>query len=176
MNFETGIYNGLWYCFATAAVVTGAYVVLARNIVRAAFALVFTFFAVAALYIFLGADFLAAAQLLIYGGGITVLLLFGVMLTHRVEGMELQLEPMKAVPAAIVSGFFLWLLVSIARRTTWPVGDSGEMEATTAAIGEAIMTTHLLPFELLSVLLLVILVGAMYLARRDRAGGGEEAS
>lgn len=176
MSLETGIYNGLWYFFATLAVVTGAYVVLARNIVRAAFALVFTFFAVAAIYIFLGADFLAVAQLLIYGGGITVLVLFGVMLTHRVEGMELQLDPMKAAPALVVSGFFLWLLVSIARRTSWPTGELAELEPTSAAIGEAIMTTHLLPFELLSVLLLVILVGAMFLARRDRVGDGGEAS
>ncbi len=169
MSFETSI----WYLIALFTVGSGAFVVLTRNIVRAAFALVFTFLGVAAMYVFLRADFLAAAQLLIYGGGITVLLLFGVMLTHRHEGMELKLEPLRALPGVLIAGGFFVAIVAAARRADWSLVVPVEPEGTSEAIGTAIMTTHLLPFEEISVLLLVVLIGALFVARR---GGEEEVS
>ncbi len=73
----------VFYVFAAITVAAAAVVVLARSLIYSAFALLFTFFGVAGLYVLLGADFLAATQLLIYVGGILVLLLFGVMLTHK---------------------------------------------------------------------------------------------
>jgi NADH-quinone oxidoreductase subunit J len=72
----------VFYLFALVTVGSAAVVVLARSLIYSAFALLFTFFGVAGLYVILGADFLAATQLLVYVGGILVLLLFGVMLTH----------------------------------------------------------------------------------------------
>ncbi len=161
-------YAVIWYIFASFSVVTAAYVVLTRNIVRAAFALVFAFLGIAAQYVFLNADFLAASQMLIYAGGITVLMLFGVMLTHRVEGMELNLSAMKALPGVAIAVAFFGVLMSVIRRTNWNTVTPVESTGTTEAIGIHIMTDYLLPFEVVSVLLLVILVGAMYLARRDR--------
>ncbi|MAE71970.1 MAG: NADH-quinone oxidoreductase subunit J [Gemmatimonadetes bacterium] len=169
MSFEASI----WYLVALLTLGTGAYVVFTRNIVRAAFALVFTFLGVAAMYVFLRADFLAAAQLLIYGGGITVLLLFGVMLTHRHEGMELKLDPLKALPAVAIAGGFFVAIWSAARRADWDLVAPVEPVGTSEAIGSAIMTTHLLPFEEISVLLLVVLIGALFVARRS---GEEEGS
>ncbi len=168
MSYESFV----WYLIAIFTVATAVYVVFTRNIVRAALSLVFTFLGIAALYVLLRADFLAVAQLLIYGGGITVLLLFGVMLTHRHQGMELDLEPLKALPAALIAGGFGVAVVAAARRADWSLVAPVEPTGTSQAIGTMIMTTHLLPFEEISVLLLVVLVGALFLARR----GGEEGS
>ena len=82
----------VFYLFALVTVGSAAVVVLARSLIYSAFALLFTFFGVAGLYVILGADFLAATQLLVYVGGILVLLLFGVMLTHKLYDLDLRSE------------------------------------------------------------------------------------
>jgi NADH:ubiquinone oxidoreductase subunit K len=80
----------VFWVFAIVTVSSAAVVVLSRQLIYSAFALLFTFFGVAGLYVLLGADFLAAVQLLVYVGGILVLLLFGVMLTHKVHDLDLR--------------------------------------------------------------------------------------
>ena len=84
--------------FAALTVGSAAVVVLARSLIYSAFALLFTFFGVAGLYVLLGADFLAATQLLVYVGGILVLLLFGVMLTHKLYDLDLRSEVTQFLP------------------------------------------------------------------------------
>src|SRR6185295_7089354 len=93
----------VFYVFAIVTVASSAVVVLARSLIYSAFALLFTFFGVAGLYLLLGADFLAATQLLIYVGGILVLLLFGVMLTHKIYDLDLKSEVTQFVPGLIIS-------------------------------------------------------------------------
>src|SRR5207237_10083540 len=93
-------------------------VVLARMLIFSAFALLFTFFGVAGLYVLLGADFLAATQLLVYVGGILVLLLFGVMLTHKLYDLDLKSEVTQFLPAAIVATGLILILASPVR---WPL-------------------------------------------------------
>ena len=90
----------VFYFFAAMTVLSAAVVVFARNLIHSAFALLFTFFGVAALYVFLGADFLAATQMVIYVGGILVLLLFGVMLTHKLYDLNLKSETYQFWPGA----------------------------------------------------------------------------
>src|SRR3970040_2568039 len=94
----------VFYVFAIVTVASAAAVVLSRSLIYNAFALLFTFFGVAGLYVLLGADFLAATQLLIYVGGILVLLLFGVMLTHKLYDLELRSEVTQFPAGLIVSG------------------------------------------------------------------------
>ena len=94
----------VFYVFAVVTVASAAVVVLARSLIYSAFALLFTFFGVAGLYVLLGADFLAATQLLVYVGGILVLLLFGVMLTHKLYDLDLRSEVTQFPPGLIVSG------------------------------------------------------------------------
>ena len=77
---------------------SAAVVVLSRSLIYSAFSLLFTFFGVAIIYVLLGADFLAATQVLIYVGGILILLLFGVMLTHKLYSLNLQTETFKVFP------------------------------------------------------------------------------
>ena len=93
----------VFYSFAVLTVGSAAVVVFSKSLIRSAFALLFTFFGVAALYAFLGADFLAAAQMVIYVGGILVLLLFGVMLTHKLYDLNLRSETFQFVPALVVA-------------------------------------------------------------------------
>ena len=99
-------------------------VVLARSLIYSAFALLFTFFGVAGLYLLLGADFLAATQLLIYVGGILVLLLFGVMLTHKLYDLDLRSEVTQFAPGLVIAADRRLRpdLAVIAVRAEWAVG------------------------------------------------------
>src|SRR5206468_8761838 len=103
----------VFYLFAAITVGSAAVVVLARSLIYSAFALLFTFFGVAGLYVLLGADFLAATQLLIYVGGILVLLLFGVMLTHKLYDLDLRSEVTQFVPGVVLAaGLFAVLTIT----------------------------------------------------------------
>jgi NADH-quinone oxidoreductase subunit J len=139
-----------------------------KNIIYSAFSLLFTFFGVAGLYVLLYADFLAITQVMIYVGGILVLILFGVMLTSKLISIDLKTGTIQAVPAlilaAVVAGTLAGLFYSTWKGTPTPapVVES----TTTVAIGELLMTTYLLPFEIASVVLVVALIGAAWNARR----------
>ena len=91
----------VFYFFAVLTVGSAAVVVFARSLIRSAFALLFTFFGVAALYAYAGADFLAATQMVIYVGGILVLILFGIMLTHKLYDLNIKTGSVQLVPAMI---------------------------------------------------------------------------
>jgi len=158
----------IFYVFAVITVGSAAVVVLARSLIYSAFALLFTFFGVAGLYVLLGADFLAATQLLIYVGGILVLLLFGVMLTHKIYELDLRSEVTQFLPGAIMGGGILAVLVATVFRTTWKIGPGRPPSATTREIGQQFLGPYLLPFEAASILLLVALIGAAMIVRRRK--------
>jgi NADH-quinone oxidoreductase subunit J len=158
----------VFYLFAAITVLSAAVVVLARSLIYCAFALLFTFFGVAGLYVLLGADFLAATQLLIYVGGILVLLLFGVMLTHKLYDLDLRSEVTQFLPGIIMTGGLFWLLARTALRTRWATGAGRLPSPTTTEIGQLFMTQYLLPFEAASILLLVALMGAAMIVRRKK--------
>src|SRR5919197_4844541 len=95
--------KAIFYFFAVLTVASAAIVVFSRSLIYSAFALLFTFFGVAALYVFLGADFLAATQVVIYVGGILILLLFGVMLTHKLYDLNLRTETFQFIPGVLIA-------------------------------------------------------------------------
>lgn len=163
------LFDIVFYLFALITLASAFVVVFSRNIIYAAFSLLFTFFGVAGLYVLLQADFLAVAQILIYVGGILVLLLFGVMLTNKVVNVELKTGTIHAVPAlilvAIVAGTLAGLFYSTWKSVPTP---SASLPTTTKTLGEMLMTGYLLPFEVASVILLVALIGAAMMARRGR--------
>ncbi|HEX9639552.1 MAG TPA: NADH-quinone oxidoreductase subunit J [Acidobacteriota bacterium] len=169
---ESTSYALVFYGFSALALAAAAVVVFARNILYSAFALLATLFGIAALYAMLGADFLAAAQLVIYIGGILVLILFGVLLTQRVAHLHLRVTTRQALPALVAAALVaLVLWVALVQRAPWPAPTPRPMEPTTAALGEALLGKFLLPFEVVSIALLAALVGAVYLTRapeRDR--------
>ncbi len=167
MTLAEIIYHVIFYGFAVLVVFSAMVVAFSRNIIHSAFALLLTFFGVAGLYVFLAADFLAAAQVLIYVGGILVLLLFAVMLTHKISEVKLSnpaTKPWIAGPIVlIVLVGLVWVFVS----TNWP-GNELVTESTTKAIGRSILGPYLLPFEVVSALLLAALIGAAFLARAKK--------
>jgi NADH-quinone oxidoreductase subunit J len=155
-----------FYFFAVLTVGSAGVVVFARSIIRSAFALLFTFIGVAALYVFLGADFLAATQMVIYVGGILVLLLFGVMLTHKLYDLNLKSETFQFFPALLAVIVVFGALVAFLLRAHWYSGGERAALPTTAALGELLMKDYVLPFEAASILLLVALIGAAMIVRR----------
>ncbi len=156
----------LFYFFAVLTVGSAAVVVFSRSLIYSPFGLLFTFFGVAALYVFLGADFLAATQMVIYVGGILVLLLFGVMLTHKLYNLDLKTETFQFVPALLLIVAVFGVLLLAMPRTTWFSGGVRPPEPTTAEIGKLFMKEYILPFEVASVFLLVALIGAAMIVRR----------
>jgi NADH-quinone oxidoreductase subunit J len=155
------------FWFFTALMLGSALIVVhGRNLVHSAFALLLTFFSAGVFYAFLGADFLAGAQVLIYVGGILTLLLFGVMLTNRIFDVNLRTETFQVAPAALVSAAVFLTLTLLTLKTPWRQVSLLEEGPTTEKIGSLLVTTYLLPFEVISVLLLAALLGAAMLVRR----------
>lgn len=155
----------VFYTFAAVMIASAMMVVYGKSLIYSAFALLATFFGVAVLYVLLGADFLAGAQLLIYVGGILILLLFGVMLTYRVYNMDLKTETFQVIPGAVVSLMVFATLLTVIYRTPWKQMGIVMEGPTTEHIGRLFLTQYILPFEAASVLLLVALIGAAMIVR-----------
>jgi NADH-quinone oxidoreductase subunit J len=131
--------------------------------------LLFSFFGVAGVYVFLFADFIAITQLLIYVGGIMVLILFGVMLTSHQINVDAKTGTIQTLPAILIAAGIGGGLVWILYITNWKVNPQlPDVETTAQKIGELLLTQYLLPFEIASVILLVALIGAAMIARREK--------
>ena len=145
----------------------GLYVVLTKNIVRAAFALLMALFSVAVIYVTLQADFIAAVQVLIYVGGINILIIFGVMLTEHTGKVPFRMVSLNVVWAALVClVLFGVLMYGLIGSYNWPA-PGPEVGATTASIGKLLLSDYVLPFEVTSVLLLAVLIGAVAVGRKE---------
>jgi NADH-quinone oxidoreductase subunit J len=156
----------IFYLLAAFTVGAAAVVVLGKNIVRAAVALIFSFCGVAALYVLLEADFLAAAQVLVYVGGITILLLFAIMLTSRISG-GVRVVNDQSLLSGIAALGLLGGLIYAAMRGIPALAGPPRLPETAPFLGRALLTTYALPFEAVSILLLAAMVGAIILARKD---------
>lgn len=158
----------LFYLIAGVAMVSAAGVAFTRNIIYSSLALLGSLVAAGALYVFLSADFLAVAQLLIYVGGVLVLILFAVMLTNRI-GEKKETNPRTGVWAGL--GLLVALLgvfVAVASRGPWQKSLSPLAPfATVERIGDLFLGEYLLAFEVISVLLVATLVGAVVIARKE---------
>ncbi len=161
----------IFYGFALITIASALAVVTVRNIVHAAFALMVTLFGVAGLYVFLQADFLAATQVIVYVGGILVLILFGVMMTSGRLEMRIHIERGQLLLGGGISLALLMLLLTVIANTPiWKnlTDDGTQLAPTTERIGQLILNEKfLLPFEVVSVLLLVALIGAALISRKE---------
>ncbi|HEV3233841.1 MAG TPA: NADH-quinone oxidoreductase subunit J [Candidatus Dormibacteraeota bacterium] len=156
-----------FYVVAGATLVSALAVVMLRNIVRSAVALIACFFMVAWLYLMLSADFLWVAQLLIYAGAIPVLIVFAIMFTRRSMSDTSAPDSNDRPWAALVGGGIFLLLVAVLVPASWKFGDWPGLAGTTAKLGNELVNHYALPFELISVLLVVALIGAVVLARHE---------
>jgi NADH:ubiquinone oxidoreductase subunit 6 (subunit J) len=143
----------------------GLAVVTLRNIIHSAIAMMICFGSLAGMYALLGAPIVAAAQVLIYLGAISVLILFAIMLTQAGDAnlpapFHRQL-PVAAVVSLAIAGLVIWAVI----QTDWGLATEA-VGAAVDAIATALFTRYALPFEIISLLLLVAIIGAIYLARR----------
>lgn len=157
--------------FVLLTVVPCFWVALSSNIVHAAFSLLVTLFGVAGLYVLLGADFIAVVQVIVYIGGILILIIFGVMMTQRGKLLPLSIQLPGKFIGALLSGIILTALIMVATKSLWPVASFlEEPQPTSAAIGNLLLGKYLIAFEVASILLLVALVGAVLIVRRSVRG------
>ncbi len=154
-----------FYLLAGVVVASAAGVALAPNILYSAFALLGTLGGVAGLYMYMGADFIGIAQLLIYVGGILVLILFAVLLTNRIGEMNITNKSAGLLVGGPAAVGVMGMLVKMSLGTPWPLTEPSAAP-TTARIGDAFLKEWLMPFEVASLILLMALVGAMVIARR----------
>ncbi|MBW1980090.1 MAG: NADH-quinone oxidoreductase subunit J [Deltaproteobacteria bacterium] len=157
--------------FVLITVIPCFWVAFSTNIVHAAFSLLFTLFGIAGLFVLLGADFIGIVQVVIYIGGILVLIIFGVMMTQRAKMLPLSVQLPGRVLALALTGTIFGALVLVASKSLWPVASPlPEPAPTTAAIGNLLLGKYLIPFEVASLLLLAALVGAVLIVRRSIGG------
>ena len=156
----------LFLSICMLVVVSGLWVVMSPNLVHSAVSLLFTLFGVAGLYIFLYADFMAASQVIIYVGGILVLIIFGVMLTNEIADQNISNKSQNRLPAGIACIILLFMQVNAILNTKWYIGEYMVRESTVNDLGIMLLSTYLLPFEIVSILLLAALIGAAMLSRK----------
>src|SRR5688572_1926332 len=158
----------LFYVFAGMAGLAALGLVLSRNIVRSAVCLLFTLTGVAGLYFLLGAEFLAAVQLVVYAGGTLILIIFGVMLTSKSPFVRFDPKLLEAIIALCVGIVVLFVLILGIFRTAFADSPLTFQGYPVARLGQVLLGDYLVPFEIISVLLLVVMIGAAYLAKGRR--------
>jgi len=146
---------------------SAAAVTFSRSLVTSAFALLGTLAGAAALYVLLSADFLAATQVIVYIGGILVLFLFAVMLTNRIDDVNVSNASMSLFAAAPIGLIVGWMGLHVALSNAFTILPVRDTNPTAIKIGDALLDTHLLPFEFVSVVLLAAMIGAVVIARRE---------
>jgi NADH-quinone oxidoreductase subunit J len=159
----------LFYLFASLVVLSAWAVVLSQNIVRMSVYLLMTLGGAAGLYFMLEAEFLAAIQLIVYAGGTLILIIFGVMLTSKNPFMHLKAAVWERALAAALGALLAALLVLASIHTPIAVPPASETAGfgyVVADIGYLLLNEYLVPFEVAAVLLLVVMIGAAYVARR----------
>lgn len=157
----------IFYLFTLVTILSAVVVVTTKNIVYSAYSLLLTLFGISGIYVLLGADFLAVVQIMIYVGGILILLLFGVMLTNKITSVDIRTGTVHLLPAAIGIGILLGILWAVMVWTDWRTEPAEIPLTTTKSLGKLLITDYVLIFELLAILLLVALIGAASIARRE---------
>ena len=185
----------LFLVFAAITCLSAIAVVIAQTVVRMAFWLVLSLGSTAALFFLADADFVGAAQLLIYVGGTLVLLVFGVMLTASGPYLKIATSPGETVLGAAIALLFMFVVFSAVGDVQWPAPTAPQLAAQSAPAGntlrplglsllgtrpdldlsdgDSLSPAYLLPFEIVSVHLLVVLIGASYLARAKRRAAAQ---
>ena len=154
-----------FWIMAVIGVVAALSVVFLRNVFRAALALVLCFITVAGLYITLSADFLAAVQILVYVGAISVLIILAIMMTRDVQ----QGSPSNKMkfPVFVIAAVLLGIMVYTVTTTPWAISDEAPLTPTTAPLAQSLFSESgfILPVEIAAMLLLAAILGAIVIAR-----------
>jgi len=159
----------LFVIFAGAMLGSGLLVVTMRDIIRCGLAMIVCFGSLAGIYVILGAPLIGAAQVLVYIGAISVLILFAIMLTQSKAAPTRLVFQTQAVPAAIAAVILAVILALTVTATDWGAVEE-RLRSATDAVATLLFEEYVLPFEIVSVLLLAAVIGGVFLAKREEDG------
>ena len=165
IGWDDALFMGL----ATVLLIAGLLVVTMRDIIRCALAMIVCFAALAGLYVMASAPFVAAAEVLVYIGAISVLVLFAIMLTQTKAAPSRLVFQTQARPALLAGVLLAIIIVLAVVSTAWPVAP-GLVPTETVEVAAALFGSFVLPFEIVSVLLLAAVIGGVFLAKREHGG------
>lgn len=158
-----------FFLFAIGGIASAIMVITRKNVMHAALFLLLTFFCVGATYVLLRAEFLAAVQVLVYAGAVTVLFLFAILLVNIPRTVRLRQWTTQSRIAVILAGLTgLWIIIATSRAFGTLALSAEAIQqplGTPTAVGRALFTDYILPFEIASLILLAAMIGAIYLAR-----------
>jgi NADH-quinone oxidoreductase subunit J len=157
-----------FYLFGGVALLSAIGILVSTNIVRTAVLLLGALGGVGCLYFMLDAPFLAAIQFIVYVGGTLILIIFGVMLTSRSPWVAMRPTRRQVAAGAVVAALLAFGLCTLLLSASWPAAQGGLSPPAVRDIGNALLTDYLAPFEVASVLLLVAMIGAAYMARGEK--------
>ena len=157
----------LLYATLVVMILSAVGVVTVKNIFRSALLLGMTLFSIAGVYLLLGAEFIAAVQVLVYIGGILTLIIFAIMFTKNLTDKSIRQTNEQKGTAFFISAFILVIMVYGILKTPFADHGAGSSIIDTASIGRVLFQHYVLAFEIVSVVLLVALVGAIILARKE---------
>lgn len=163
----SGVPAAIFYILAAVVIGSAVMVVSLKNIFHCAVFLVLCFFGVAGVYVLLSAEFLAAVQVLIYVGAITILMIFAIMLTAKLYSAKIRQSNEQVVPGIIIVAALLVATIFTLSRTAWKLSSQVSDVQSTVGIGRLLLTKYVLPFEVVSVVLLTALIGAIVIARKE---------
>lgn len=170
-NFAEFISNGenvAFFIFSVMAIAGAVYMLSFSKVVHMVVSIAFTFLSLAGLYVLLEAEFVAFVQVLIYAGAVSILMIFGIMMTKHTEEDKQPKRPLHNALLLVGILCFLGILVYAIQTATFPFpGQFNPGEDNTRAIGEQLFTRYVIPFELVSVLLTVAFIGAIVLAKKE---------
>jgi len=161
------LHDFVFYTFEILAAVTAVSILFIRNVFHGTLLLIVCLLSLAALYILLNAEFIAVTQILIYAGGILVLIIFGVMLTSKFSGKPLVVNDKHWLPGILVGVSFFILLIKLFSEADFYSNNVNQSETTYTSInqiGILLMSDYVLPFEIIGILLLIALIGAAVVA------------
>jgi NADH:ubiquinone oxidoreductase subunit 6 (subunit J) len=161
--------DALFWIFAAVMIGSAFLVVTMRDIIRCGLAMIVCFGSLAGIYVIIGAPLLAAAQVIVYIGAISVLILFAIMLTQTKDAPSRLVFQTQAVPAAIASVVIAVLIALAISATDWKEA-AEQVRLATSDLSRALFESYVLPFEIVSVLLLAAVIGGVYLAKREPGG------
>jgi NADH-quinone oxidoreductase subunit J len=158
-----------FFLFAIVGLFSAIMVITRKNVMHAALFLLLTFACVGATYVLLRAELLAAVQVLVYAGAVTVLFLFAILLVNIPRVVRLRQWNRQTAVAVVIAGLTgLWLIIATTRtfgKLELPAGAADQPLGTPQAIGQLLFADFMLPFEIVSLILLAAMVGAIFLAR-----------
>ena len=162
--------SSIWYFLSGLTLLSALMVVFARNPIHSVLYLVFTFFCISGHYVLLNAQFLMAVNIIVYAGAIMVLFLFVIMMLDLKRNQPESKSSLTKLAGSVVAGSLLVILIALVRQNNLPAPSEGTFVPKTGMVenlGLLLYTEYLLPFELISVLFFVAMVGAVMLGKRE---------